>query len=87
MIYNAMPGSIIIKTTPKASTTTTESGLTLITKQSESSIEIAEVISVGDADRVDIKVGDKVVFPNTTGLKIAENIYYLRYDDICAVLA
>lgn len=86
MKYTAMPGSIIIKTeTDDAKVTTTASGLAIVQNVERGATEIAEVLSVGDK-RDDIKEGTKVLFPTSTGLKIAKNTYYLKYDDICAIV-
>lgn len=87
MQYKAMPGSIIISVPEKdEKVSKTESGLFLVNKQEVGTTEIAEVISVGD-ERDDIKEGTKVLFPTSTGLKIASGIYYLRYEDICAIVS
>lgn len=85
MKYKAMPGSIIIRTEGKESVTQTQSGLVLVEKAERGVTEVAEVISVGDI-RDDIKEGTKVLFPTSTGMKIDKNIYYLKYEDICAIV-
>lgn len=86
MKYKAMPGSIIIKAeSDDAKVTTTASGLAIVQNVERGTTEIAEVISVGD-EREDIKEGTKVLFPTSTGLKIAKDIYYLKYEDICAIV-
>jgi len=85
MKYNAMPGSIIIQMDEKAKVTETASGLVLVEQGDKSTTTVAEIISVGD-EREDLKVGMKVLFPNNTGLKIGKNIYYLKYEDICATV-
>lgn len=85
MIYNAMPGAVIIKIEQKTEITTRESGLLLVEKQDKSATTVAEIISVGDI-REDLKVGMKILFPSNTGLQIAKNIYYLKYEDICATI-
>lgn len=87
MKYNAMPGSIIIRIPQKEDTTVTASGIVLANKQDVAGVVTAEVLSVGDTERTDVKVGDKIVFPTSSGLLIDKNIYYLKYDDICAVIA
>jgi len=86
MKYKAMPGSIIIKTEGKESVTQTQSGLVLVEKADRGVTEVAEVLSVGDI-RADIKEGTKILFPTSTGMKIDKNIYYLKYEDICAIIA
>lgn len=85
MKYKAMPGSIIIRTEGKESVTQTQSGLVLVEKAERGVTEVAEVISVGDI-RDDIKEGTKVLFPTSTGMKIDKNVYYLKYEDICAIV-
>lgn len=86
MKYKAMPGSIIIKTDAKDSVTTqTSSGLVLVETAAKGTTEVAEVISVGDI-REDIKEGTKILFPTSTGMKIDKNIFYLKYEDICAII-
>lgn len=85
MKYKAMPGSIIIRTEGKESVTQTQSGLVLVEKAERGVTEVAEVISVGDI-RDDIKEGTKILFPTSTGMKIDKNIYYLKYEDICAIV-
>ena len=86
MKYKAMPGSVIIKIDEKEQVEQRESGLLLVTKDKHSATEVAEVLSVGD-ERDDIKVGSKILFPPTTGLNIGKGIYYLKYDDICAIVS
>ena len=86
MKYNAMPGSVIIKIEAKQQVSQTQSGLVLVESESRSSTEVAEVISVGD-ERDDIKVGTKILFPTSTGLKIDKTTYYLKYEDICAIIS
>lgn len=86
MIYNAMPGAVIIKINAKAGITTRESGLVLVEKTDKATTTIAEIISVGDV-REDLKVGMKILFPSNTGLMIAKDTYYLKYEDICATVA
>ena len=81
-----MPGSVIIKTEDKEQVTQRQSGLVLVESSDKSSTTIAEVISVGDI-RDDIRVGTKLIFPTNTGLMIAKNIFYLKYEDICAVVS
>lgn len=85
MNYKAMPGSIIIKVNIREEMEQTQSGLVLITKDKMGATEVAEVLSVGD-ERDDIKVGTKVLFPPTTGMSIGKGIYYLKYEDICAII-
>ncbi len=85
MIYNAMPGAVIIKIEAKAEITQRESGLVLVEKADKSATTIAEIISVGDV-RDDLKVGMKILFPSNTGLQIAKDTYYLKYEDICATV-
>lgn len=86
MNYKAMPGSVILKVTVKDEIEQRESGLFLVTKEKMNSTEIAEVLSVGD-ERDDIRVGTKVLFPPTTGMSIGKGIYYLKYEDICAIVS
>jgi co-chaperonin GroES (HSP10) len=85
MKYKAMPGSVIIQTNKKDEMQQTASGLFLPETANKSSTEIAEILSVGD-ERDDLKAGGKILFPTSTGLKIANNIYYLKYEDICAII-
>lgn len=85
MKYKAMPGSIIIQTDGKEAVSQTASGLILVEKADRGTTEVAVVLSVGD-DRDDIKEGTKILFPTFTGLKIDKNIYYLKYEDICAIV-
>lgn len=80
-----MPGSIIIKTNPKDSTTKSDSGLIVVESVNKSSTEVAEIISVGD-DRDDLREGTKILFPTSTGMKLDKNIFYLKYEDICAII-
>ena len=80
-----MPGSIIIKVNIREELEQTQSGLVLITNDKMGATEVAEVLSVGD-ERDDIKVGTKVLFPPTTGMSIGKGIYYLKYEDICAII-
>lgn len=81
-----MPGSVIIKTEGKEQVTQRQSGLMVVEAADRSATTIAEVISVGDV-RDDIKVGTKLIFPTSTGLMIAKNIFYLKYEDICATVS
>ena len=85
MKYKAMPGSIIIQTDGKEAVSQTASGLVLVEKADRGATEVAVVLSVGDV-RNDIKEGTKILFPTSTGLKIDKNIYYLKYEDICAIV-
>lgn len=85
MKYKAMPGSVIIKIKDTESVSTTTSGLIVVNKADRATTEVAEVLSVGD-EREDIKEGTKILFPTSTGLKIDKNIYYLKYEDICAII-
>lgn len=80
-----MPGSIIIKVKGKESVSQSASGLIVVEKSELGTTEIAEVLSVGDV-RDDIKQGTKILFPTSTGLKIDKNTYYLKYEDICAIV-
>lgn len=80
-----MPGSIIIQTDGKEAVSQTASGLVLVEKADRGTTEVAVVLSVGDV-RDDIKEGTKILFPTSTGLKIDKNIYYLKYEDICAIV-
>lgn len=80
-----MPGSIIIQTDGKEAVSQTSSGLVLVEKADRGTTEVAVVLSVGDV-RDDIKEGTKILFPTSTGLKIDKNIYYLKYEDICAIV-
>ena len=86
MNYKAMPGSVIIKINEKADVETRDSGIMLVTKEKYGATEVAEVLSVGD-ERDDLKVGMKILFPPTTGLNISKGIYYLKYEDICAIVS
>ena len=86
MIYNAMPGAVIIKINEKAEVSKRDSGIYLVEKADKSATTIAEIISVGDV-REDLKVGMKILFPSNTGLQIAKDTYYLTYEDICATVA
>lgn len=86
MKYKAMPGSIIICTEDKDSVSQTASGLVIVEKAERSATEVATVLSVGDV-RADIKEGTKILFPTSTGMKIDKNIYYLKYEDICAIVS
>lgn len=85
MKYKAMPGSIIIRTDGKEAVSQTASGLVLVEKAERGITEVAVVLSVGDV-RDDIKEGTKILFPTSTGMKIDKNIYYLKYEDICAIV-
>lgn len=80
-----MPGSIIIQTDGKEAVSQTASGLVLVEKADRGTTEVAVVLSVGDV-RDDIKEGTKILFPTSTGLKIDKNIYYLKCEDICAIV-
>ena len=85
MKYNAMPGSIIVQINDKQAITELASGILLAESPEKSGVEVAEVIAVGDS-REDIVVGSKILFPTATGLKIEKNIFYLKYEDICAIV-
>lgn len=81
-----MPGSIIIKIESVEDVVkTAASGLLIVQKVDAATTTVAEIISVGD-ERDDLKVGMKILFPSNTGLMIAKNIYFLRYEDICATI-
>ena len=87
MKYNAMPGSIIIQIADVSDVVKTHSsGLMLVEKTNAATTTVADVLSVGD-EREDLKPGMKILFPSNTGLMIAKNIYYLRYEDICATIS
>lgn len=86
MNYKAMPGSIIIEVEEKTQVSKQESGLFLVEKTEKAGTTIANVISVGD-EREDLKEGMKILFPTNTGLLIAKNTYFLKYEDICAIVS
>lgn len=81
--YKALRGTIIIRANVQENVSKTDSGLFIVKKEDRETIEVADVISVGE-DITDIKVGDKILFPTSTGLRIDKNIFYLKYEDICA---
>ena len=85
MKYKAMPGSIIIRVKDTESVSATNSGLIVVNKRDVSTTEVAEVLSVGD-ERDDLKPGSKILFPTATGLKIDKGVFYLKYEDICAII-
>lgn len=85
MNYKAMPGSIIIQIEEKAQVNKQESGLFLVEKVEKAGTTVADVLSVGD-EREDLKAGMKILFPTNTGLLIDKNIYFLKYEDICAIV-
>ncbi len=85
MIYNAMPGSVIIEIDEKAQVSETKSGLFVVEKADQNNTTVAKILSVGDV-RDDLKPGMEILFPHNTGLKIAKNTFYLKYEDICAVI-
>lgn len=85
MIYTAMPGSVILKVTEQSKVEQLESGIVMVSKADTASTEVAEVLSVGDV-RDDLKAGTKILFPTSTGLKISKGIFYLKYEDICAII-
>lgn len=85
MKYKAMPGSIIIRVKEQESVDKRESGLFVVESKQKAAVEVAEVVAVGD-EREDILVGTKIVFPTSTGLKIDSTHYYLKYEDVCAIV-
>lgn len=85
MTYNAMPGSVIIRVEEQEVVNERESGLVVVETKQKAAVEVAEVVAVGDS-REDIKVGTKILFPTTTGLKLDSTHYYLKYEDICAIV-
>lgn len=85
MEYKAMPGSIIIKIDGKEQVETRASGLVVVESAATGTTTVAKILSVGD-ERDDLKVGMSILFPSSTGLKIDKNVYYLRYEDICAIV-
>lgn len=86
MNYRAMPGSILIKVDEQEHVKKSDSGLLYMVESTEKrAVTVSEIIAVGD-DREDLKPGMKIVFPTNTGLKIDKHVYYLKYEDICAVL-
>lgn len=86
MEYKAMPGSIIIQIdAPKEQVSARDSGLFVVEKPELGHTTVAKVLSVGD-EREDLKAGMSILFPTATGLKIDKTIYYLKYEDICAII-
>lgn len=85
MKYTALTGSIIIQTNIHDEPVQNNSGLFVMESKTKATTQIAEIISVGD-ERDDLKIGMKILFPTDTGLKLDKGIYYLKYDDICAIV-
>lgn len=85
MNYKAMSGSVIIKINGLETVSKRDSGLVVVSDTGHSKgTVLAEIISVGD-ERDDLKVGMKLLFLPSTGMLIAKNTYYLKYEDICAI--
>ncbi len=66
----------------------TASGIVLTT-QSQEKPQIAEVIAVGTSDEINVKVGDKVIFPKYAGTEIkyeGEDFIIIEDEKLLAVV-